>query len=40
MTKQSIACTLFEGDHQWGMGALINSLHAEVFTGIVCAGYR
>jgi hypothetical protein len=38
--KQSIVCTLCEGDYHLGVGVLINSLHARGFNGFVCVGYR
>jgi hypothetical protein len=37
---RSIACTLFEGRHGLGVGALLNSLIAVGFSGLFVAGYR
>lgn len=36
----SVAVTLFEGDHHLGAAALINSLHAAGFAGTMVCGYR
>ncbi len=37
---QSIACTLFEGNYNKGVAALINSLYSNNFKGAVVVGFR
>jgi hypothetical protein len=36
----SVVATLFEGDHHWGVGSLVNSLCKAGFEGDICVGHK
>lgn len=40
VSKSTTVCTAFEGSHQIGAAALLNSLHASGFDGRVVCGYK
>lgn len=40
MNYRNIVVTLYEGHYQYGVAALLNSLHAAGFEGLFCVGYK
>jgi hypothetical protein len=40
MINQTIVCTVFEGHYHKGVAALVNSLYAQGYKGIVWVGYK